>query len=635
MISPRLPFIKFRVGTFFVLVVPVIVCRFLHIHTRRDLAIEGTPSGDYAPMAVTCPSNFTVRVPQADSSFLGNGEAHYISQKAKNSTRIWRAYLSRSELTDFDIEKFLNCEGVAGKTLPNLGLALSGGGLRALFGGAGTLHAFDDRNDQAMQEGTGGILQLANYITALSGSSWLVGSWATSNYPTFTELNRTVWHLTGSKSYKYWDAMKSSPKAFAQAKKKSKAGFPASLVDAGAYILSRSLINDTHHGSRVLFSSIKNTTGYKDHSAPFPILISTSRHDGTYRINYDTPIYEFNPEEFGISHPTLRAFIPMEYLGSRMTSGKPMEQFSCTRGFDNAGFVMAASSNVLSRPGAQGSFYFSWNKILEKLYDKLTKHIYDEAIIPNPFFKMGDGFGTGKGYPDRESEYLYLADGGWANEIVPFWPLLQPERKVDVIIAIDYTADTTSMNREAYTNGSSLYMTYMKAKKPGYEGAYFPKMPGSPEQFLRKGLNQRPTFLGCNETHAPLIIYLPNYFAVANTGTPTLKVDYFAAQIDGFFQNSFAIATQERARNQWQNLMDNSTQEMLERAGPIATTKWRSCLACALIDRQLKRNRTPRSPQYISKNHQPFTQHTPEDYSLSFITPYAIIPAISVGDTFW
>lgn len=60
--------------------------------------------------------------------------------------------------------------------------------------------------------------------------------------------------------------------------------------------------------------------------------------------------------------------------------------------------------------------------------------------IQNPFYQLGPTSGDAKTYPDRDEDKLYLADGGWAGEVVPFWPLLQPDRKVDVIIAVDYVS---------------------------------------------------------------------------------------------------------------------------------------------------------------------------------------------------
>ncbi|KAI9611199.1 hypothetical protein KEM48_004671 [Puccinia striiformis f. sp. tritici PST-130] len=551
------------------------VCFANLVHRRRDLAIEASPSGGYEPIKF--------------NDFLGDKESDYISTKTLKSVKLWEDYLRVINLTDFDIRNFTSIakDGQsirAGEDLPNIGIAMSGGGIRALIGGAGILDALDNRNPDAVGAGTGGILQLTNYITGLSG--------ATSNFPTFTSLNQTLWRLTESSSYTGWNSVKRYPKAIQQAKRKHKSGFPISLVEKSMdpeilTLLSFSLRNDTHHGSKVLFSSIRNTTQYLNHQAPFPILLCTSRVNGVSEINYDSPIYEFNPEEFGVCHPTLKAFIPIDDLGSRLVGGKPTGNDSCVRG---------ASSNVLSQPGFNK---FSWGNLLPEAYDKITKHIYDEAIVPNPFYHMGMSSSNGTGYPERESKNLYLADGGWGGEILPLWPLLQPDRKLDVIIAIDFSADGPSMFHGAYPNGTSLTTTYRKTQEEAYKNIHFPTIPDTNGTFKQKGLDKKPSFFGCDDFKSPIIIYLPNYFVVTDTDQATMKTEYSQGEIDAFFKNSFGIATQTKPGQDSNNFgyeMD-SIQTLLGRAGPITQTQWKQCLACALIDRQVTRNRIPRTAQ--------------------------------------
>jgi lysophospholipase len=55
--------------------------------------------------------------------------------------------------------------------------------------------AFDGRNQSAVQAGTGGIWQLASYMTGLSGGSWFIGSLAINNNPPIQEL------VLGSEQY--------------------------------------------------------------------------------------------------------------------------------------------------------------------------------------------------------------------------------------------------------------------------------------------------------------------------------------------------------------------------------------------------------------------------------------------------
>lgn len=53
--------------------------------------------------------------------------------------------------------------------LPKVGIAIPGGGLRAAQYGAACLEALDARNNSAKAAGTGGLLQVASYMTGLSG----------------------------------------------------------------------------------------------------------------------------------------------------------------------------------------------------------------------------------------------------------------------------------------------------------------------------------------------------------------------------------------------------------------------------------------------------------------------------------
>lgn len=57
--------------------------------------------------------------------------------------------------------------------LPTIALSISGGGNRAALYGAGVLAALDGREPGSVAAGTGGLLQSATYISALSGYVFL------------------------------------------------------------------------------------------------------------------------------------------------------------------------------------------------------------------------------------------------------------------------------------------------------------------------------------------------------------------------------------------------------------------------------------------------------------------------------
>ncbi|KAH9814792.1 lysophospholipase [Melampsora americana] len=562
-----------------------------HLLQKRRTALSDSPSGNYAPVWVPCPRELQVRSPERIGP-LADKESEYIHQRTSKSIPHWRRYLKGANLTDFNIDHFLNRaekEGAkAGWNLPNIGIALSGGGPRAALLGASIVHTFDARNPEAMQAGTGGIMQLMNYVAGLSGGSWFTGSWATGDFPIIPELIQS-WDLTQDNQPFDWQTIKKYPPAVKIARQKADAGFPASLID-----------NAPNYGESVLFSSIRNVSTFKNFDAPYPIIVATSRgNKGTSSITLETPIYEFTPEEFGVWHPSLNAFIPIDYLGTSMFNGKVPPHGDCVNGFDNAAFVMGASSNILSEPFAPNEQMPLIKRLIAGLYYYFTDHMYDEALVLNPFNGLGIGFGPSSGFPDGKDSLLYLADGGLGGENMPLWPLIQPARKLDVIFAVDAQADGLgkTIDAQGYANGTSLYMTYLKTQLPDYQGYPFPKIPDTSREFSARGLHQRPSLFGCNETSGPLVIYFPNYYIVAETDVSTVHASYTPAEIEGFLANGFAIATQARGISTVDDFLSGELASALDRIGESEEPRWITCIACGLIDRQNRRDGISRTPQ--------------------------------------
>ncbi|PLW42637.1 hypothetical protein PCANC_11751 [Puccinia coronata f. sp. avenae] len=570
----------------------------------RSPALTNSPSGGYAPVWVDCPSDLSVRQPTLAGP-LASKESEYITKRTLKSIPYWRSYLSRAGLSELDTESFLkkaSDEGAAaGLTLPNVGLALSGGGPRAALIGASMVNALDDKNPDAVREGTGGIIQLVNYITGLSGGSWFTGSWATSNFPDVRDLVAT-WRLQQDNQPFSWETVKKYPPAVKIAREKANAGFPASLVDVWSLMIGKHFLNAPDFGKSVLFNSIRDVPTFQNYDAPFPIIISTSRGGkGGGTIDLHTPIYEFTPYEFGVWHPSMNGFIPIDYLGTSMLDGKTVPQSPCVKGFDNAAFVMGSSSNILSEPFPPYVPMSFWKKIVAGLYEYFTSHIYDEALVLNPFNGLGLESSPKREFPDGKDDLLYLADGGLGGENMPLWPLMQPARKLDVIIAVDAQTDGVGyvIDAKGYSNGTSLWMSYHKTLLPDYEGYKFPKIPDYRSEFSTLGLHQRPSLFGCyNETEAPLVIYFPNYFEIAATDFTTIQASYTQDEVDAIFDNGFAIATQSIGK-----IKDNNTslsqgiEENIQRADNSSTPPWSTCVACTLIDRQLQRSGIPRTSQ--------------------------------------
>ena len=124
---------------------------------------------DYAPSTnQPCPdvtNTEFVRVFTPQNQSLHSAEKTYID--ARDSAEIapaWLDWLGDGDTLGYDIDAFKD-------HFPRIGIAIPGGGLRSAQFGAGALNALDARNDSAKAAHTGGLLQVASYITGLSGMS--------------------------------------------------------------------------------------------------------------------------------------------------------------------------------------------------------------------------------------------------------------------------------------------------------------------------------------------------------------------------------------------------------------------------------------------------------------------------------
>ncbi|MBW0507593.1 hypothetical protein O181_047308 [Austropuccinia psidii MF-1] len=508
--------------------------------STRAFVIETSPSGKYTPITE-----------------ISDAEWEYLVKKASKAIPQWEEYLNRVNLVDFDIESFLSRaksdeEGpILGQTLPSIAFAASGGGHRAMLYSASILAAFDGREAEAVAGGTGGILQLISWCSGLSGGAWLLGSWALSDFPRLSEMQE-VWKLSHKYRLNSFYMEKNLLSYFFSMRKKKNAGFPVSLIE-----------NGSSNAKAVLFSSIRETPAYRNQEMPFPILLAVSRSKIRATLTLNSAIYEFSPENFAIGHPGLNASIDMKYLGTYPSSGGYLPTV-CTEG---------TSSNVLSTYDSAEGQSSLFGRIAKKFgFEKIY-----EGLVPNIF----KGLGVPGINPDFERQTLLLADGGFAGEKLPLFPLIR--RNPDVIIASDATGglkhaegckinpclvkdNSNSISNQWYSDRSQWNLIVYDLHKAA--GSFVQRVP----------VPYRPTFFGCDDSNVPLVIYMPNYYVLAKTDMKTTKSWFTAQEIEGFFRNGRAIATQtasEMSRNQ----------------------AWSSCLACGLIERQRMRNEQPRTTQ--------------------------------------
>ncbi|KAM0432014.1 hypothetical protein ACHAQK_009930 [Fusarium lateritium] len=546
------------------------------INSVEIRALPDSPSGNYAPKVVDCPST---RPQIREAGKLSDQEESWVRRRRNNTVDPLKDFLSRANISGFDAEKYIERVKNNATALPNIAIAASGGGYRALMNGAGFISAADSRNNKTGP--ISGLLQSSTYLAGLSGGGWLVGSIFANNFTTIPDLQKSskVWRFERSifkgpersginilNTAEYWTDLMDS------VDEKDK-GWNTTLTDYWGRALSYQLVNASEGGPSYTFSSIADTANFKDADTPFPILVADARAPGQLVVSLNATVYEFNPFEFGTWDPTTYGFAPIEYLASNFTNGKIESKGECVRGFDQIGFVMGTSSslfnqfllNNITQVGEENDIPKIVVKAVEGVLIGLDKDDEDIAqYTPNPFY----GWNPTRKSRNYKEHQLTLVDGGEDLQNIPLHPLIQPIRGVDVVFAIDSSADTDNN----WPNGTALRATYERVGSAIGNGTEFPSIP-SAETFINERLNQRPTLFGCDannftlsdgQSPPPLIFYIPNAPYTAHSNVSTFDMSYSIAERDNIILNALNGATQ-----------GNGTIDK----------EWPTCVACAVMSR--------------------------------------------------
>lgn len=446
----------------------------------------------------------------------------------------------------------------------------------------GALQAFDSREENSTTAGhLGGLLQASTYVAGLSGGGWLVGSIFVNNFTTISNLlhnqNRSsVWEFENSifegpatggfqvlSSAKYFDEIYD-----AVSKKADPARFQTTITDYWGRALSYQLVNATDGGPGYTWSSIASDDDFARGNAPMPLLVADGRAPGELLISGNATVFEFNPWEFGTFDPTDYGFAPLKYLGSNFSNGILPPGQGCVHGFDNVGYIMGTSSSLFN----QGLFLVDDQNIptlaknfLKKILKDIGQGNNDIAdYSPNPFYGYHNSTS-----PNSQSQRLTLVDGGEDLQNIPLHPLIQPSRHVDVIFAVDSSADTSN-----WPNGTALVATYQRSLTKLNNGTSFPAIPDQ-NTFVNLGLNTHPTFFGCNSSNTtgatPLVVYIPNSPYVYQSNVTTYDPKYNTSDRNAIVHNGYEVAT-----------MGNATIDPL----------WPTCVGCAILSRSLERTET-------------------------------------------
>ncbi|KAF8650407.1 hypothetical protein AX16_005214 [Volvariella volvacea WC 439] len=524
-------------------------------------------------------------------------EGRYV--RIRESTAIadaWKEWLGDGSRLSYNISSFQG-------NFPRIGIAIPGGGLRAAQYGAGCLNGLDGRNKSSKSAGTGGLLQVASYISGLSGGSWVLGSLIFNDWPTVPDLvfgngqDLSGWlldfplvtpdgiNLFSDDNQAFFGSVLWSVMA------KALSGIDTSLTDPWSRMISYHFLNqtsrdnfftnDTAHGAGQLWSEIPLIPTYQQHQVPFPIVVANSRPVGsniTTILPLDSIVYEITPLELASYDPHLSAGMNLTFSGTHLTSGRAENGSSCVRGFDQAGFVMGTSASLFNQ-----LFDFARNKITsfsdsdsEGLLYVLSRQLQavrtraDEvANWPNPFAGLRNDT-----FQDSDKDWLELLDGSSNQENVPYGPLLVNARAIDVIVTIEGSADDPVNN---WPNGTGLLFTALRQSTLlQLSHQQLPPIPSTAEAFIETGVNARPTFFGCdpqqNPPEYPLIIYLPNAPPITGddpvTNTPTFQLSYTLKHTQLFLDQVY-----------------NNTVSGFTPNANTPDPNWGLCLQCAAIDR--------------------------------------------------
>jgi lysophospholipase len=121
-----------------------------------------------------------------------------------------------------------------------------------------------------------------------------------------------------------------------------------------------------------------------------------------------------------------------------------------------------------------------------------------------------------------------------------------------------------------------MVATYQRSRSSlGHSsGIAFPFVPDQ-NTFINLGLNNHPTFFGCNSSNvsgsAPLVVYIPNAPYIYQSNVSTFDLQYNTTERDAIIENGYDVAT-----------LGNATVD----------PDWPTCLGCALLSRSLERTDT-------------------------------------------
>ena len=225
---------------------------------------------NYAPTGTDCPSK-RPSIRSADD--LSPEEKQWLQKRRPNTVAPMVELLQRVRIEGLNIKQYFDTYKGNYSALPNIAIAFSGGGYRAMLNGAGALAAFDSRTSNSTNAGhLGGLLQSSTYVSALSGGGWLIGSVFANNFTSVEaivregedsriwQLQNSLWEGPPTRGLQVFSTVQYFQDLVRVVKQKSEALsgiFSTSITDLYGRALSFQLLNATEGGPGMFLTRLR------------------------------------------------------------------------------------------------------------------------------------------------------------------------------------------------------------------------------------------------------------------------------------------------------------------------------------------------------------------------------------------
>jgi phospholipase A2 len=399
-----------------------------------------------------------------------------------------KEFLRRRKIyTKTALAKYLGIpeEDIHPDDIPTIAMVGSGGGLRALVAGTGSMLA----------TGEDGLFDCVTYTAGVSGSCWLQALYHSSLGG--RRLDKMVDHLKARIGIHIayppvaLALLNSAPtnkfllRGFVEKLK----GDPASelgLVDVYGLLLGARLLvpkgevgvedsdlkishqrENIKHGEHPLpiYTAVRHEIPIVEESSELEKATGSPSEETKAKAKREAWFQWFEITPYEMSCEEIGAAIPTWAIGRKFENGKdipsnngwhvPELRLPLLLGVFGSAFCATLSHYYKEiRPLVKGLAGFGGiDGLIEGRNEDLSKvHPIDPASIPNFVYKMDGKLPETAPESIYESTHLKLMDAGMSNNL-PIYPLLRPGRDVDILVAFDASADVKTDNWLSVVDG--------------------------------------------------------------------------------------------------------------------------------------------------------------------------------------